>query len=68
MLIAATALGLQSCWVAGDKKPYAKAVGTLLFAPEGVRLVCLLAIGHGSGGGQPPARRPLAEVLHWERF
>jgi len=68
MLIAATALGLQSCWVAGDKKPYAEAVGTLLFAPENMRLVALLVIGHGTAGGQPSARRPLAEVLHWERF
>jgi len=68
MLIAATALGLQSCWIAGDKKPYAPAVSTLLFAPVNTRLVALLAIGHGTGSGQPSARRPLAEVLHWERF
>ena len=68
VLIAATALGLQSCWVAGDKKPYAPAVSTLLFAPEGHRLVTLLAIGHGTGTAQPRARRALSEVLHWERF
>lgn len=68
MLVAATALGLQSCWVAGDKKPYAGPVTTLLFAPEGMKLVTLLAIGHGTDGGMPTAKRPLAEVLHWERF
>lgn len=68
MLVAATALGLQSCWVAGDKKPYAPAISTLLFAPQQLRLVCLLAIGHGTTGGQPPARRPISDVLHWERF
>ncbi|MBI5546532.1 MAG: nitroreductase family protein [Deltaproteobacteria bacterium] len=68
MLVAATALGLQSCWVAGDKKPYAEAVGTLLFAPEGMKLVALLAIGYGTSGGQPTPKKPLAEVLHWERF
>ena len=68
MLIAATALGLQSCWCAGDKKPYAEAVGTLLFAPQGHRLVAMLAIGHGAGSDPTPPKRPLAEVLHWERF
>ncbi len=68
MLIAATALGLQSCWVAGDKKPYANAVQTLLFAPEGMRLVALLAIGHATDGGSPTPKRPLADVLRWERF
>lgn len=68
MLIAATALGLQSCWVAGDKKPYALAVNTLLFAPDKYRLVCLLPIGYAAAAGQPAARPALADVLHWERF
>lgn len=68
MLIAATALGLQSCWVAGDKKPYAPAIANLLFAPPQMKLVALLAIGHGTGADQPNTKRPLGEVLHWERF
>lgn len=68
MLLAATALGLQSCWVAGDKKPYAGAVGTLLFAPASHKLVALLAIGHGTSAGQPATRPALADVLRWERF
>lgn len=68
MLVAATALGLQSCWVAGDKKPYAQAVATLLFAPANLRLVALLVVGHGTHAGAPTAKRPLKEVAHWERF
>jgi len=68
MLIAATALGLQSCWVAGDKKPYADAVRTLLFGPENMKLVTLLAVGYGNGAGPTTVKRPLADVIRWERF
>ena len=68
MLVAATALGLQSCWVAGDKKPYARAVSTLLFAPDDLQLVALLAIGHGAETSRPEARPPLHDLVRWERF
>ncbi len=67
MLIAATALGLSSCWVAGDKKAYAPQVVALCGAPETYRLVSLVAVGHGAESPHPQ-KRPLSEVLHWERF
>jgi len=69
MLVAAYALGLGSCWVAGDKKPYAERITQLVGAPPGYKLVSLVAIGYPAPG-QPPRRskRPLAEVLHWEKF
>lgn len=68
MLLAATALGLQSCWVAGDKKPYATRVCERLCAPPECKLVSLIAVGRAA---EPAARAPkkkLADVLHWERF
>jgi len=68
MLVAATALGIQSCWVAGDKKPYASAVANLLFAPEGTKLVALIVLGHAAEGGQAQPKPALGEVLRWERF
>lgn len=68
MLIAATALGIQSCWVAGDKKPYAGAIGNLLFAPADHKLVALLVFGHGASAGQPAPKPVLGDVLRWERF
>ncbi|MCD6155840.1 MAG: nitroreductase family protein [Candidatus Atribacteria bacterium] len=69
ILIAAHALGLGACWVAGDKKAYAEAVREKLAVPEGYKLVSLIPIGY-------PAERPrgevykraLKDVLHWERF
>ena len=68
VLLAATALGLQSCWVAGDKKPYADEILRHFGAPPGYKLVAMLAIGHAIVPGRQPPHRPLAEVLHWEKF
>lgn len=67
ILVAARAHGLGSCWVAGDKKPYANEIRELTGAPEDYRLVCLIAIGY-PGEIPQPAKRPLEEVLHWESF
>lgn len=67
ILLAAHALGLGACWVAGDKKPYADQIRRLVGAPEGYRLVSLVPIGYPA---EKPVKqkRPLREVLHWERF
>ena len=67
ILVAARAHGLGSCWVAGDKKPYAGAILEIVGAPSGYRLVSLIAIGYGDETPNPK-KRPLPEVLHWETF
>jgi len=67
ILLASTAYGLGSCWVAGDKKGYAEEVRNLLGLPEGYKLVSLIAIGKPKKVSEH-SKRPLAEVLHWERF
>ena len=69
MLVTAHALGLASCWVAGDKKHYADKIIRMLGVPQGFKLICLVSIGYPSAD-QPPrkSKRPLEEVLHWERF
>jgi len=67
ILLAAHAHGLGGCWVAGDKKPYAETVRRLVGAPDGLKLISLLAIGHPAE--QPEKeKRPVSEVLHWEKF
>lgn len=68
IIIAARAHGLGHCWVAGEKKPYAGAVAALLGAPAGHRLVALIAIGYPEADPEPVPKRPLAEVLHWDKF
>jgi nitroreductase len=70
MLIAATDLGIGSCWVAGDKKPYCAQVNQLLKAPEGLRLVSLISLGYPKSNGalNLKEKRGLEELLHWEVF
>jgi nitroreductase len=68
ILLAAHALGLGACWVAGDKKPYAGKVARRVGAPADVRLVALVALGWPEGQKPTPPKRALDEVLHWEKF
>ena len=70
LLVAARALDLGTCWVAGDKKPTAPQIAALLGVPEGFRLVSLVALGYPDSGSRlrNPPKRTLQEVLHWEKF
>jgi hypothetical protein len=53
--------------VAGDKKPYAEAVLQAIRAPKGYKLVSLVALGFSTAAPRP-VKRPLSEILHWEKF
>ncbi|MFA5350948.1 MAG: nitroreductase family protein [Candidatus Omnitrophota bacterium] len=70
ILLAATALGIGSCWVAGDKKPYCRQVCTLFNAPSDMRLISLIALGYPQEKDcfKQSAKRQLKELLHWEKF
>ena len=67
ILLAARAHGLGSCWVAGDKKPYAAEICRLVGAPGGYKLVSLIPIGYPAESPEK-SKRPLSDVLHWERY
>lgn len=67
LLLAAHALGLGACWVAGDKKPYAARIAALVGAPADYKLVSLVPVGHPAESPQKD-KRALREVLHWEHF
>ncbi|HRZ86317.1 MAG TPA: nitroreductase family protein [bacterium] len=70
ILVAAAALGVGSCWVAGDKKEYCPAVSALLGTPQGCRLISLIALGYPRPAGESGGvrKRAVREALHWERF
>jgi nitroreductase len=70
ILLAATALGIGSCWIAGDKKPYCPQVGVLLNAPSGMRLISLVALGYPLEKNvfKMMPKKELKGILHWERF
>ncbi len=67
MLNAAAALGLGSCWVAGDKKPYAARIVEMIGAPPDMRLVAQVVVGYADEVSTIQ-KRSLDQVLHWERF
>ncbi|MFH1889128.1 MAG: nitroreductase family protein [Candidatus Omnitrophota bacterium] len=68
ILTAAHDIGLGSCWVAGDKKPYTEKVAQMLKVPAGFRLVSLIALGYSNEKALLPSKRPLKEIIHWERY
>jgi len=67
ILVAGRALGLGTCWVAGDKKTYCDEILKLLDVPSGYKLVSLIAVGYPAFTPNPP-KRSLKEVLHWNKF
>ena len=70
ILNAAAALGIGSCWVAGDKKPYCSQVAELLSVPSEFKLISLVALGYPENKSdfKLADKRSLKEIIHWERF
>ena len=68
VLLAATDLGLGTCWIAGDKKEYCVEVSNLLGAPGHLKLISLISVGWAVREPRQRKRRTLLEVLHWEKF
>jgi nitroreductase len=67
LLIAAAAHGIGSCWVAGTKQAYGPAVAKAFGAPEDRQLIAIVSFGYPAETPQVE-KRPLADVLHWDRF
>lgn len=68
ILLAARAQGLASCWVAGYKRDYNKSIKDYLGIPDDYRVISLLAIGYSDKNPEPPAKRELEDVIHFEKF
>ena len=67
LILALQAHGVGSCWVAGDKKPYADAVRTLLNVPDVFTLVSLVPAGLPADIKIPP-KKELKKVLFTGRY
>ena len=67
LLLAAAAHGLGACWVAGSPQPYAPAVAKAFGAPESLTLISIVSVGIPAESPTQP-KRPLADLLHWEKF
>ncbi|UCC63024.1 MAG: nitroreductase family protein [Anaerolineae bacterium] len=67
MLIASTALGYGSCWLEGNTLPLEEDFKALLGVPQEKRLLTLVPIGVPVEW-PTKEKKPLAEVIHWERY
>ena len=67
ILLACTGLGYGSCWVEGGVIPVENEFKELLGVPGEKRLLILITVGEPA---EWPAKekKPLEEVLHWERY
>lgn len=63
--LAATALGLATCWVGAFKEKEAKKTLNL---PEGVRPVAIIPVGHPAKKPMPRSRRHINEIIHYETY
>lgn len=68
ILLAATAQGIASCWIAGDKKEYGSKIAKALNVPQSFKLISILSLGYPKTNPDPHQKRPLKEVIHWEEF
>jgi nitroreductase len=67
ILLACTAHGIGSCWVAGHKKAYAESVRELLNVPEPYTLVALIAAGY-SRQSPSPKKKSLKTVTFCDKY
>lgn len=67
MLLACTALGYGSCWVEGDALPREEQFKALLGVPAEKRVMALVPIGVAAES-PAPEKKPLEQVLHWEKY
>ena len=67
MLIASTALGYGSCWLEGYTLPREEEFKELLGIPKEKRLLTLVPIGVPVEW-PTKEKKPLEQVIHWERY
>ena len=67
MLVAATALGYGSCWLEGYTLPLESQFKALLGVPDDKRLLTLVPVGVPVEW-PTKEKKPLEQVLHWEKF
>ncbi|HRY14238.1 MAG TPA: nitroreductase family protein [Syntrophomonadaceae bacterium] len=65
ILLAARALGYGSCWMGGFSE---KKVRELLGLPDHFRVISVVPIGKADEDPEPRERRPLSEIVKWERW
>ncbi len=67
LILALQAYGVTSCWVAGDKKPYAEPVRKMLDVPDIYTLVSLIPAGYPAEVSIAK-KKAIKNVVFYEKF
>lgn len=67
IIMALQSFGVGTCWVAGDKKPYAEDVRKLLNVPESYTLISLIPAGYPAEV-TVPSKKELDEIYFMEEY
>jgi nitroreductase len=67
LILALQAHGINSCWVAGEKKQYAETIRSLLGVPEKYTLVSLIAAGYPSEMNLAK-KKEMKHIVFFEEF
>jgi nitroreductase len=67
ILLACTALGYGSCWLQGYTEPKENEFKTLLQVPKSKRLLTLIPVGVPVKW-PVVEKKPLEDILHWEKY
>jgi nitroreductase len=65
IMLQAHALGLGTCWIGGLDR---KAIADVLKVPEHIEIVGLLTVGFPDEEPEPPARKPLGAIVHYDVY
>jgi len=68
MLMAITALGYAAVWIEGTLLRAEAQHKQTLGVPDNLRLMVALPIGYAAEPTAQGSKRPLAEIVHWERY
>jgi nitroreductase len=65
MMLQAAALGLGTCWIGGLDR---EAIGEVLKLPSHIELIGLLTLGFPAEDPEPPTRKALAQLVHYDVY
>jgi nitroreductase len=65
MMLQAYALGLGTCWIGGLDR---RAIAGILKVPDDWEVVGLLTLGFPDHDPEPPPRRPLVDMVHYDIY
>jgi nitroreductase len=66
MLLAARALGLGACWIGNPNVSFAERAAKFFGVREGLKFFAFISLGYPDEAPQP-AKRPLDDVVHWDK-